>query len=205
MDDEIGDEPSRAGEELATWQRALNGNGAAFAALFRQHQPRVYRRALSLVGGTHDAEDVTALSFFELWRKRRAVRVVDGTVLPWLLVTTVNLSRNHSRGDRRYRHLVASLPHGEAPNAETVAVHNIETTLLGVRLNEAIARLGAVDAALLVLTALDGLSVVEAAAAVGLKPGAARMRLSRVRQRLQPQFVAERHPNSQFIHEGEHA
>ena len=47
MDDEIGDEPSRAGEELATWQRALNGNGAAFAALFRQHQPRVYRRALS--------------------------------------------------------------------------------------------------------------------------------------------------------------
>ena len=142
MDDEIGDEPSRAGEELATWQRALNGNGAAFAALFRQHQPRVYRRALSLVGGTHDAEDVTALSFFELWRRRRAVRVVDGTVLPWLLVTTVNLSRNHSRGDRRYRHLVASLPHGEAPNAETVAVHNIETTLLGVRLNEAIARLG---------------------------------------------------------------
>lgn len=138
-----------------------------------------------MLESVHDAEDVTAATFFELWRKRRTVRLVDGTVLPWLLVTTVNLARNHRRGTGRYRAVIASLPREEAPNPESTAVANIETQLLGSRLAGAVAGLSSTDAALLTLTALEELSVSDAAAAVGIKPGAARMRLHRARLRLQ--------------------
>ena len=190
-------------DEATTWSRARDGDGAAFATLFRLHQARVYRRALSMLDSAHDAEDVTAATFFELWRKRRTVRVVDGTVLPWLLVTTVNLARNHRRGAGRYRAVIASLPREETTNPESTAVTNIETRLLGVRLADAVARLSSTDAALLTLTALDELSISDAAAAVGIKPGAARMRLLRARLRLQTALSSPAAVAAQA--EGEHA
>ncbi|MCE7481049.1 RNA polymerase sigma factor [Microbacterium profundi] len=194
-----------AGEEAATWQRALSGSGAAYASLFREHEGRVYRRALSIVRDVHGAEDVTSATFFELWRKRRAVRVVDGSVLPWLLVTTVNLARNHRRGSLRYRALIATLPREESPDAESIALSNVETMLLGVRLSDALARVNRSDVALLVLTAVDGLSISDAAAAIGIKPGTARMRLSRARERLQASLTNEQHRFSQAAAKGENA
>lgn len=158
-----------------------------------------------MLDSAHDAEDVTAATFFELWRKRRTVRVVDGTVLPWLLATSVNLARNHRRGTGRYRAVLAALPREESINPESTAVANIETRLLGVRLTDAVARLSSTDAALLVLTALDELSISAAAAAVGIKPGAARMQLHRARLRLQVDLsgLVPRIPTQPC--EGEHA
>jgi RNA polymerase sigma factor (sigma-70 family) len=196
---------SSAGDEAETWQRALSGDGGAFAALFREHQARVYRRALSLVGDVHDADDVTAAAFFELWRKRRSVRLVEGGVLPWLLVTTINMARNHRRGALRYRRLISSLPHGETQNAETVAVANLEAEALGVRLSKALSRVTKADAALLVLTALDGLSITDAAQTLGIKPGTARMRLQRARHRLQADLAFEPRIEALSIIEGERA
>ncbi|WP_159500927.1 RNA polymerase sigma factor [Microbacterium sp. 18062] len=189
-------------DESGTWQRALTGDGTAFAALFREHQGRVYRRALSVVGDVHGAEDVTSAVFFELWRKRRSVRLVNGTVLPWLLVTTVNLARNHRRGSLRYRDLIASLPRQESVNAETVAIANIETQALGVRLSEVLVRVSRSDIALLVLTALDGLSIADAATALGIRPGTARMRLKRARERLQESLAHDQHAAGQPATEG---
>lgn len=192
-------------EEETLWARARDGRGDAFAQLFRDHQARVYRRALALTRGVHDAEDVTAAAFFELWRKRRTVRLVNGSVLPWLLVTSVNLARNKLRGDIRHRRLISTLPRDTAPDAEAVAVDNVHLEVLGVRLTEALAALTPDDAALLTLTALDGLSVTDAAAAIGIKPGAARMRLSRVRERLRLNFADERAATNQLIIEGDRA
>jgi RNA polymerase sigma factor (sigma-70 family) len=192
-------------DEATTWSRARDGDGAAFASLFRRHQARVYRRASSMLESAHDAEDVTAATFFELWRKRRTVRVVDGTVLPWLLVTSVNLARNHRRGAGRYRAVIASLPREEATNPESTAVTNIETRLLGVRLTDAVARLSSADAALLALTALDNLSISAAAAAVGIKPGAARMRLHRARLRLRMALSGPATSITTQSSEGDHA
>jgi RNA polymerase sigma factor (sigma-70 family) len=192
-------------DETSMWESARAGNGVAFAALFTRHQNRVYRRALTLVSQVSNAEDVTASAFFELWRRRGSVRLVDGSVLPWLLATAVNLARNQSRASTRYRRLIASLPHEPVPDAESIAVTNVHTELLGVRLTEAIGRLSAQDAALLVLTVLDELSVADAASAVGIKPGAARMRLHRARQRLQADLDTDRPLTNYPTPEGEHA
>jgi RNA polymerase sigma factor (sigma-70 family) len=192
-------------DDSLCWESARAGDGAAFAVLFRRHRSRVYTRALTLVAHVHGAEDITAAAFFELWRKRRSVRTVEGSVLPWLLVTVVNLAKNQRRAASRYRHLVESLPREGTADAESIAVTNVHTELLGVRLTDAIGRLSAEDAALLVLTALDELSIADAAAAIGIKPGAARMRLHRARHRLQADLVDERPHHNHPISEGEHA
>ena len=162
--------------ETELWARAQAKDSLAYAELFDLHSARVYRRALGMLGNVHDAEDVTAAAFFELWRKHRAVRLVEGSVLPWLLVTVVNLSRNHVRGVARYRAAISAIPRGEH------AVDPADVVEKRVDGAAALSSLSRTDAALLVLTAVEGLTISEAAAALGLRPGAARMRLSRLRE-----------------------
>ena len=154
------------------WAAALGGDGEAFADVFDRHKDRVYRHALKLVGAVHDAEDVTAGAFLELWRRRRSVRLVEGSVLPWLLVTATNLSRNAARGLRRYGALLASLPRsGPAGDAGEVGVENMEEAATAARVREALRALPAPDGALIALTAFEGLSPAQAAAALGISDG----------------------------------
>ncbi|MBW8761020.1 MAG: sigma-70 family RNA polymerase sigma factor [Microbacterium sp.] len=197
---------SEENDEAEIWQRACADSGDAFAELFRRHRDSVFRRASALVDRRQDAEDATAIAFFELWRRRKAVTLVDGTVLPWLLVTVANTARNQRRSGLRYRRLLATMPREEvAPDAEQEAVSIIEAEVLGVRLREALARLDAKDAALLTLTALDGLSVADAAPLLGLSPGAARTRLMRARRRLQSDLGSHSPHLTWFLAEGERA
>ena len=168
-------------DDSATWARALRDDGAAFALLFDRHRPRVHRRALSLTENTHDAEDVTAAAFYELWRRRRSVTLVAGSVAPWLLVTTVNLTRNHRRAAARYRRLLDDLPRSDAVTP-AIDAEGLEAR---DRLRDTIRRLSPVEAALLVLTGVEEMPIWQAAQAVGLTPPAARVRLHRLRKRLQ--------------------
>jgi len=167
-------------DDGALWTRAQSNDGAAFAELFDRHRPRVYRRALSLLGDVHDAEDVTAAAFYELWRKRKTVPLVAESVLPWLLVTAVNLGRNSRRAAARYRKLLDRLPRDE----EHVDPVEPEDAEVRERLEASLRGLSPTDAALLVLTTLEDMPVWQAAEAVGLRPPAARVRLHRVRKRL---------------------
>jgi RNA polymerase sigma factor (sigma-70 family) len=165
--------------ELELWARACQNEGDAFGQLFDLHQNRVFSRALGLMENRHDAEDVTAAAFFELWRKRRSVRTVRGSVLPWLLVTTVNLARNGRRSRVRYERFLRAAPRVDAiggPDAEPIETRQ--------RLAASLSRLSPVDGALFVLTALEDLPMAQAAEAVGLKPSTARVRLHRARAQL---------------------
>src|ERR1700691_3428682 len=138
-------------DEAAAWAAALNNDGGAFAVIFDQHHSRVFHHALRMTANVHDAEDVTAGAFLELWRRRRSVRVVDGSVLPWLLVTTTNLARNLARGLRRYRTMLAVLPRsGEAWSADELAERDLEGEVAADRVRRALRTLRAPDAALIV-------------------------------------------------------
>jgi len=174
-------------DETALWSRARSGDGRAYAALFDAHRDRAFRHALRLVASAHDAEDVVAAAFLELWRKRETVPIVDGSVLPWLLATTTNLARNSGRGLRRYRAAIDRLPRSQdlADPAETA-----EERIAREHLLAAVRALGEPDATLVLLTSLEGLTSAEAAAALGLSPGAARVRMHRARKRLQARLTA---------------
>jgi RNA polymerase sigma-70 factor (ECF subfamily) len=161
-------------EEQTSWTRALDGDGEGFATIFDFHRDRVYRHALFLTGNVHDAEDLTAGAFLELWRRRKSVRVVDGTVLPWLLVTTTNLARNRARGLRRHRALIDALPRSDdARGAGDVALEHIGEVVAAERVRQALSSL-----------AKSHYSTAEAATALGISEGAARTRLHRARARM---------------------
>jgi RNA polymerase sigma-70 factor (ECF subfamily) len=183
-------------EEVELWLRARHDDGAAFAALFELHHARIYRRTLPLLGNVHDAEEVAAAAFFELWRKRRSVQLVAGSVLPWLLVTTVNLSRNARRKTGRYRRLLHDLASDESASGP-----DVDGSEARQRLASSLGRLSPVDGALFVLTVLEGVSITQAAEAVGLKASTARVRLHRARVRLRDE-LNDLNPSAHPVIEG---
>jgi RNA polymerase sigma factor (sigma-70 family) len=173
------------GNEAMTWTAVLENDGDAFAAIFDQHRDRVYRHALRITANVHDAEDVTAGAFLELWRRRKVVRVVDGSVLPWLLVTTTNLSRNLARGLRRYRAFIAALPRVEVgQSAEDVALRQMEAVDINEKVRDSLVGMSTSDAALITLTMFEHYSPAQAAAALGIANGTARTRLHRALARM---------------------
>lgn len=169
--------------ELAAWKRARDGDPRAFADVWDMHHRRVLRYLTRMGVLDSDAEDLTAAVFLELWRKRASVRMVDGSVLPWLLVTAQNVLRNAGRARRRYRRFLGALPPPQhvRDHAEDIADGD---SAHFAKLRAEIAALRPADAALLAMTAVEGFSVREAAEAVGISEAAARTRLSRLRRDL---------------------
>ena len=167
------------------WERVLNGDSRAFGIVFDRHRDRVFRHVRRSVIDPNDAEDLTATAFLELWRRRARVRVVDESLLPWLLVTAANAARNATRSRNRYRRFLATLPAPEpAPDHATDVAHQLDLEPQVRALLDAIAALPATDRSLIVLTALEGLTLEHASSAVGISYGAAKTRLSRLRRRL---------------------
>lgn len=172
---------TRSGD-AETWERGSSGEGSAFALIFDQHRARVFRHAYRLLADTDDAEDATAIAFLELWRRRASVRLVGGSVLPWLLVTTTNTARNLTRSRRRYRALLDTLPHGEHHrSAEDVALSD---ELADQRLATALAQLSPTDLHLVTLVMIEGYSPTDAAPVLGLSAGTTRTKLHRARAAL---------------------
>ena len=92
------------------WSQAQRGVGEGFGRIFDRHRERVYRHVLRLVPVPADADDAVAIVFLETWRRRDDARLVDGSLLPWLLVTATKVTQNLNRSARRYRALLAKLP-----------------------------------------------------------------------------------------------
>jgi len=172
-------------DEDRLWARSLNGDGDAFGTLYDRHRDRVFRHAYRLVGNYHDAEDVMAAAFFELWRRRLRVRVVQGSILPWLLVTTTNMARNSGRAALRYRKLLDSLPRAEESSqpadADLIANHQEK---LDKDLSQALGTLSAEDLHLVSLVVFEDFPLAAAAAVLNVTPGAAKTRMHRAKQRM---------------------
>ena len=167
------------------WSHVLEGDGRSFGLLFDRHRDRVHSHIRRLVDDAGEAEDLTAAAFLELWRRRASARIVDGSLIPWLLVTAGNVTSNANRARRRYRRFLSALPAAvsEPDHADGVAARlDLEPRVR--ELLAAIADLPVADQRLIVLTALEGLTLLQASEATGLSYGAAKTRLSRARTRL---------------------
>ena len=185
--------------EERLWERSRAGDGEAFGVLFDRHRERVFGHACRLASSRQDAEDVLAGAFLELWRLRDRVRLVNGSVLPWLLAATTNVGLNAARSRRRHQRFLARLPHSaEQPDvADTAGGREIDP-----RLREAMRSLRVRDAQLLALVALEGYTVGDAAACLQLSPEAARARLHRTRRQLRERLGQEPALGLRFAEEG---
>lgn len=172
---------SHESTESEDWAIALSGDGEAFGRIFDRHVDRVRRHSARLVSRAADADDVVAVTFLEAWRSRTRVRLVDGSVLPWLLVTSTNVARNLERSSRRYRELLARLPPsdpiGAGPDHDDLDVM------------AALSELAIHEQRVLVLCVLEGYTEREAAAALGVPAGTVKSRLSRAKTRLRARLT----------------
>lgn len=173
--------------DRADWALALTGDGRAFGRVFDRHAPRLRRHAAGLVPTAADADDVVGVVFLEAWRRRDAVRFVDDSLLPWLLVTATNSAHNVTRGARRHRLFLGRFPRDDvAPDpADHIGDGDAVTAMRG---------LGLADQRVLTLCVLEGLSEREAAVALGVPPGTVKSRLHRAKARLHQRYTATSAP-----------
>ncbi len=169
-------------DDAELWERVRAGDESALGGLFDRHEARLFRHARRLLTTREDAKDAVTIAFFELWRKRAAVRVVDGSPLPWLLNTVSNAARNLERSGRRYRALIAHTPVGDpaaAPRASD------ESGLLA-----ALKRLPAREQSVVVLTVLEGYPERVTAETLGIPVGTVKSRLARAKSKLRDEMAA---------------
>lgn len=165
--------------------RLSRGDEPAYRMLHDRHQAPVWRMSLVLMRTTWDAEEVAATAFFELWRKRDKVRVVDGSMLPWLLATTSFAAKNSLRSRRRYQRLLSRIPHdGDVPDHADEVAQAMESLKISSDVREALLHLNQRDASVIILCVIQELPASEAAVVLGIPEGTVKSRLSRVKTRL---------------------
>jgi RNA polymerase sigma-70 factor (ECF subfamily) len=174
----------------SVWRLVLSGDSRLFGTIWDRHRDRVFRHLIAGGVTASSAEDLTAATFLELWRRRGSVRFVDGSLLPWLIVTARNVSKNAARAKRRYERFLAALPPPSVVPDPADPIADLDDMHL-IALRAAIAAARPADATLLAMTALEGFTVREAAMTLGLSESAAKMRLSRLRARLRTTVTAQ--------------
>lgn len=155
-----------------------------FAELWHRHHRQVHGYALRRTDPAA-AQDVVSETFLVAWRRRTEM---PPTELPWLLGVARHVLANHARGARRQAALAQVL----ISQAETHAGRSeVDTGLM-----HALAALEDGDREVLLLSAWDGLTSVEAALSLGCSPTAFRVRLLRARRRLRVVLAAAQAPVS---------
>lgn len=188
-------------DDAGLWENSLQGDGDSFGILFDRHRDRVFRHAARLSGNQHEAEDIMAASFLELWRRRDNVRLVDGSVLPWLLVTTTNVALNVRRATARYCRFLDSLPRsGEGSGSLDEPSHQ-DSIDRDVAL--ALGALNSTDLRLVSLVVFEEYPIAAAATILKLKPGTAKTRLHRARLRMKAAIKAAIQPQTSSVLKGE--
>jgi RNA polymerase sigma-70 factor (ECF subfamily) len=154
-------------------------------AVYERYAQDVFRFALYLSGNRALAEDIAAETFARAWVARDQIRV--GTVKAYLLMIARHLYTDGRRRDWRAAELDAAMP-DPAPDPEAAASGREE--LAGVL--RALQELSEPDRAALLLSAREGLSHEEIAAALGLSVTAVKVKIHRARLKL-----SERRPRKE--------
>ncbi len=173
--------------ELLT--RAQEGDRRAFAELYDRHVRPVYWQAYSVVHDAGEAEEVTQDVFVTAWRRIRAITPVDGSLLPWLLVTARYTALNaYRRASRRHRDqrgdaLDDDVLEGAAASDSPVE-REIEAAQVRAEIDKAVAALAENDRRLYELCVEGDRTYEQAARELGVSHAVVRNRLHRLRARL---------------------
>jgi RNA polymerase sigma-70 factor (ECF subfamily) len=100
--------------------RMTSGDREAFAALFRRHQPTVYRFSKQMLGSREAAEDVTQEVFIALAQTRKRFDPAIGSLTTYLYGITRNLVlQRHKRSRSRIEVDIESLESHDEPALAT--------------------------------------------------------------------------------------
>lgn len=168
------------------WARVRAGDGHAFEVLYDRHVDRLHAYLYRRTASTELAQDLNSLVWLDAWRLRSRVETqADGGLAPWLFGVANNVLRNQQRTARRHERAMAQLPrHMNEPDlADEVTDRLDEQRRLSHVLQE-IDRLPARERDVLTLSIWAELDHNQVAAALGIRVGTVKSRLSRARARL---------------------
>ena len=174
---------SRQPTESGLVEAAQSGDKEAFAALVAPHAPVAFRAAYLITGSAADAQDAAQEGLVKAWLALDRFRP-GAPFRPWLLQIVINEARNRRRSAGRQERLALRL--ARAPE-ETVPASRGRIALAGerrARLLAAVESLREDDQLVIAARYFVGLSEAETAAALSLRPGTVKSRLSRALARL---------------------
>jgi len=179
------DDPGR--ELVARWR---SGDVAAFEALVRRHEQRVFRLLVRMLGSRSEAEDVAQETFLNLHRHGQRFRAdARFSTFVYRVAANAALNRRRSlgRSQARERSLAASEPGGiAAPLAPVDPEREAAGAQVRSRVQEALLTLSPALRLPLVLYDIEGLGYVEIAQVLELAEGTVKSRIHRARQALRP-------------------
>jgi RNA polymerase sigma factor (sigma-70 family) len=164
-----------------------------FEDAYRTSGRAVLGYALRRSDSRDDALDVVAETFAVAWRRRHTMPADPEEVRPWLFGIArrclANAARGTVRAGRLGARLAAAFDDAVIPDPSVLHEGRVESRLV----HEALEQLSAEDRELVTLIAWEGLTPAQAAAALGVPPGTARVRLHRARTRLRAALSAPAH------------
>jgi len=162
-------------DDAALLRAHVDGDTEAFGELVRRHRDRLWAVALRTIGEREEAADALQDALLSAYRAAERFRG-DSAVTTWLHRIVVNACLDRIR--RRQVRPTVPLPEVDVTAAPAT---DHETTLV---VQHALTQLPVEQRAALVLVDLQGYSVAEAAAILGVADGTIKSRCARGRARL---------------------
>jgi RNA polymerase sigma-70 factor (ECF subfamily) len=154
-------------------RRILSGDKAAGERLVTEHYARIYRFLRQLTGQVEDAEHLTQQTFVNAWRALAEFRG-QSSLATWLHRIAYRAYTHHLRACREHAPLEV------ADVADDTERRMVDAALL----QNALGQLSAEHRETFLLYHVQGLSVPETAAALGVPEGTVKSRLHAARVRL---------------------
>jgi RNA polymerase sigma factor (sigma-70 family) len=178
-------------DETELVERARRGDLRAWETIVRTHQGIAFRTAYVLTGSAADAEEVAQDGFVKAYRALGRFRR-GAPIRPWLLRIVANEARNRRRSAARRERLTLRAAAEARPGD---AVPSPEAALLSResrdQLFAAVGRLSDDHRDAIACRYFLDLSEDETAAALGVRRGTVKSRLSRALERLREELEAE--------------
>ncbi|MBX5443444.1 MAG: sigma-70 family RNA polymerase sigma factor [Solirubrobacteraceae bacterium] len=168
--------------------RARGGDLDAYGELVRRHQEIAFRTAVLVCGDPHEAEEAVQEALVKAHRALGRFRA-GRPLRPWLLAIVANEARNRRRAAGRRARLALRVAEAVPAGARGAADEaGPEAAALAAERRAALAaaldRLPERDRTVIALRCLLDLSEAETAAALGVRRGTVKSRLSRALARL---------------------
>jgi RNA polymerase sigma factor (sigma-70 family) len=174
------------GDDAALISRSLR-TPEPFAAIFDRHAPAIHSYVARRLGRDR-ADDVVAEVFLVAFQRRGEYDLNHADARPWLYGIATNLIRRHRRNEVRLLRAIAQA--AADPPAEPIAdqvTQRVAAQAVRTGLARALAELPVPQRDVLLLVA-SGLSVQDAARALGVPSGTVASRLARARSRLRAEL-----------------
>ncbi len=175
-------------------QRAQSGDADAFAVLFQQHAPALWRTAQAVLQDEYSAADALQETAIKAWRTLPSF-AGKSSLSTWLVRILLNTCFDEQRSRQRvipFEDLSSeecNKPDAEGPPLNIRPFPTVEDAIRKLDTTATLASLNESDRAILVLFYVNDLSLREIAAAMGIAEGAARTRLCRARARFKDAYL----------------